>query len=137
MARLVGAQTVSISNGGETSELSARHILLATGSLPQRLPIAPTDGRQIFDSDQILDLDTVPERLAIFGAGAVGVEFASIFASFGAAVTLIEMLPRILPQEDEEVSRGLERSLARRGQGHSGRDGVRPRVPGRRAAAVA
>ncbi|REJ74082.1 MAG: dihydrolipoyl dehydrogenase [Acidobacteria bacterium] len=95
--------------------LPTRHVLLATGSVPRQLDGLPTDGRSVLDSDQILQSTSVPERLLVLGGGAVGVEFASIFASLGSKVTLVEVMPRLLPLEDEEVSAELARALRRRG----------------------
>jgi dihydrolipoamide dehydrogenase len=110
-ARLTGPQAVEV--GGKT--LRSRFVLLATGSVPREIDMAPSDGKAIVNSDHILELERVPKSLVVLGAGAVGTEFASIFASFGSEVTLVEMLPRILPIEDEEVSAELERSLRKRG----------------------
>ncbi|HVR30178.1 MAG TPA: FAD-dependent oxidoreductase, partial [Thermoanaerobaculia bacterium] len=116
--RLDGAGRVVVEggeDGGGGREIEARHVLIATGSVPRALPFADWDGRRILNSDHILELEAVPASLAVLGAGAVGVEFASMFAAFGSKVTLIEVLPRVLPLEDEEVSAGLERALRRRG----------------------
>jgi dihydrolipoamide dehydrogenase len=112
--RLVGPHEVEVSTAGGREVYRARFILIATGSVPRDIPIARADGRSILNSDHILELERVPRSLAVLGAGAVGTEFASLFASFGSEVTLIEMLPRILPIEDEEVSAELERALRRR-----------------------
>lgn len=112
--RLVGPHQVEVERDGEKTIHEAKHILIATGSVPRELPIARSDGQRILSSDHILQLDRVPTSLAVLGAGAVGSEFASIYASFGAEVTLIEMLPRILPIEDEEVSAELERAFKKR-----------------------
>jgi dihydrolipoamide dehydrogenase len=101
-------------DGGERG-VDTRHVLIATGSAVRALPFLPFDGKRVLSSDHILELASVPARLAILGAGAVGIEFASMFAAFGSKVTLIEMLPRVLPLEDEEISAALEKSLARRG----------------------
>jgi dihydrolipoamide dehydrogenase len=114
-ARLVGPHAVEIESGGKTSTMTARNVMIATGSVPREIPIAPSNGTTILNSDHILDLERVPASLVVLGAGAVGTEFASIFASFGSKVTLVEMLPRILPIEDEEVSAELERALRKRG----------------------
>jgi dihydrolipoamide dehydrogenase len=89
--------------------------MIATGSVPRDVPIAPADGERILNSDHVLELKKVPATLAVLGAGAVGTEFASIYTSFGTKVTLIEMLPRILPIEDEEVSAELQKALRKRG----------------------
>jgi dihydrolipoamide dehydrogenase len=101
--------------GGSTSDLEGRHILLATGSLPRSLPGITIDNDRILDSSGALRLPAVPRSVAILGAGAVGTEFASMFAAFGAAITLVEMMPSILPLEDEEVAAVLSKSLQRRG----------------------
>lgn len=116
--RLVGAHQVeverTVGEGVETTVYEAKNILIATGSVPRDIPIAPTDGVRVIDSDHALELDHVPESLVVLGAGAVGTEFASIFSSFGSNVTLVEMLPRLLPIEDEEVSAELRRAFRKR-----------------------
>ena len=112
--RLVGAHEVEVTTPNGREVYRARFILIASGSVPRDIPIAKADGRTILNSDHILELERVPRSLAVLGAGAVGTEFASMFASFGSEVTLVEMLPRILPIEDEEVSAELERALRRR-----------------------
>ena len=113
--RLVGAHQVEVEDGdGQKTVYEAKHILIATGSVPRAIPIAPTDGVKVIDSDHALQLDRVPKSLVVLGAGAVGTEFASIFNSFGSEVTLVEMLPRLLPIEDEEVSAELRRSFRKR-----------------------
>lgn len=99
--------------GGAVHE--ARHILVATGSVPASLPGLEIDGRSILSSDHVLALSAIPKRVVIIGAGAIGVEFASIYAAFGSEVTLVEVLPRILPIEEPWVSEELEKSLRRRG----------------------
>jgi dihydrolipoamide dehydrogenase len=113
--RLVGPTRVSVEGENGSREIETRHVLIATGSVPRALPFLEWDGRRILNSDHILELESVPRTLAVLGAGAVGVEFASMFATFGSRVTLIEVLPRVLPLEDEEVSAALEKALARRG----------------------
>ena len=102
--------------------LEAGNIILATGSVPRSIPPAPFDGERVLSSDHLLELSSVPESLVVVGAGAVGVEFASVFARFGARVTLVEALPRLLPGEDHEVSAELE--LAFRKQGIDVRTGT-------------
>lgn len=113
--RLVGPHRVEVERDGQTQTLEGRFILLATGSVPRPLGLAPVDGERVLDSDGILQLPRVPRSMVVLGAGAVGTEFASIFHSFGTEVTLLEMLPRVLPLEDEEVSKELARSLKKRG----------------------
>jgi dihydrolipoamide dehydrogenase len=113
--RLTGPHTVEVERDGESAAYEARHVLIATGSVPRELPFAAADGRRVINSDHALKLASVPASLTVLGAGAVGCEFASIYASFGSRVTLVEMLPRLLPLEDEEVSTELERSFRKRG----------------------
>ncbi len=92
-----------------------RHILLATGSEPRTLPGLRLDGERIITSDDALVLDRVPESVIILGGGVIGVEFASLWRSFGAEVTIVEALPRLLPTEDVNSSKLLERAFLRRG----------------------
>ncbi len=115
IGRVTGANTVEVVQDGKASTYEAKFILVATGSVPRDLPFAPADGTHVVNSDHILALDRVPKSLAVLGAGAVGTEFASIYNSFGSEVTLLEMLPRILPIEDEDVSSELEKRLRSRG----------------------
>ena len=112
---IVGEGLVQVRNAEEVEVLEARNILIATGSEPRSLPGIDIDGQLVITNEEILSLPDKPSSLAVMGAGAVGVEFASMFASFGTQVTMIEILPRILPLEDEEISRELEKSLKKRG----------------------
>ncbi len=115
LGRITGPHEVEVEGpDGARTSYGAKFILIATGSVPRDIPIAPVDGERILNSDHVLELQKVPASLAVLGAGAVGTEFASIYASFGSKVTLIEMLPRILPIEDEEVSAELEKALRKR-----------------------
>ena len=113
--RLTGANEVTVEGPDGEAAYTARFILIATGSVPRDIPVAPADGERVLNSDHVLELTQVPASLAVLGAGAVGTEFASIYNSFGSKVTLIEMLPRILPIEDAEVSAELEKVLRRHG----------------------
>jgi dihydrolipoamide dehydrogenase len=112
--RVTGPHEVEVEGPDGKKTYGARNIMIATGSVPRDIPIAPTDGERILNSDHILELKQVPKSLVVLGAGAVGTEFASIYTSFGSKVTLIEMLPRVLPIEDEEVSAELARALRKR-----------------------
>jgi len=103
LGRITGPHEVEVEGPDGRKTYGAKNIMIATGSVPRDVPIAPVDGERVLNSDHILELKKVPQSLAVLGAGAVGTEFASIYASFGTKVTLIEMLPRILPIEDEEV----------------------------------
>jgi dihydrolipoamide dehydrogenase len=91
------------------------HIVLATGSVPKSLPGLEIDGNRVISSDQGLNLDRVPASAIILGGGVIGVEFASVWKSFGADVTIVEMLPQLLPLEDEVSSKTLQRAFRRRG----------------------
>ncbi|MEM8962939.1 MAG: dihydrolipoyl dehydrogenase [Acidobacteriota bacterium] len=113
--RLTGAHEVTVERDGAQTAYRAEHILIATGSVPRAIGAFPTDGERILNSDHILQLERVPSSLVVIGAGAVGTEFASIFRAFGSEVTLVEMMPRILPIEDEDASTALERSFRKRG----------------------
>ena len=113
--RLRSANEVEVATERGVQVFSADNVLLATGSVPAEIPIAPSDGHLILTSDDALRMPKVPRQVAVLGGGAVGVEFASIYRSFGAEVSLIEMMPRLLPHEDSDVSVQLERSLRRRG----------------------
>ena len=100
---------------GETpAEVKSRSIVIATGSEAMLFPGLVADGKVILTNKEILDLEAVPHSLLVIGAGAVGIEFASIFARFGAEVTVVEMLARILPLEDKDISDELHKLLAKR-----------------------
>ncbi len=111
---IAGAGKVEIKGDERVQNVYARNIIIATGSVPRSLPGIEIDGQTILTNNEILSLPAQPKSLAVIGAGAVGVEFASMFASFGTEVTLIEMLPRILPVEDEEISDALAKSFKKR-----------------------
>lgn len=95
--------------------VSARNIIVATGSEPRSIPSAPIDSKTIVTNTEMLELASRPESLGVIGAGAVGVEFASMFHSFGTKVVLFEVLPRLVPVEDEEISDELYKSFTKRG----------------------
>ncbi len=109
-----GRLSVAASDGSETT-YSARNILIATGSAPRSLPGIEIDHQTILSSDSILEVTEVPKSLLVIGSGAVGVEFASMFARFGSKMVIVEILPRIVPLEDEEVSRELAAAFKRQG----------------------
>lgn len=89
-------------------------VIIATGTVPMQLPGLETDGEFVLNSDQLLDLAPLPESLVIVGGGVIGCEFATIFASFGVEVTIVEMQEQILPPEDQEISRTLAREFKKR-----------------------
>jgi len=116
MGRLAGKGRVTISaEGKEIADLAAKSIIVATGSAPRSLPGIVIDGKHVVTSDELLEVTEIPKSLIILGAGAIGVEFATIFNRFGSEVTLVEMLPRVLPLEDEECSAELDKALRKRG----------------------
>jgi len=110
--RLAGAGTVAI-EGRDEVEGSA--VILATGSRPRSLPGLDIDGHAVLSSDDAVRLDFVPRSAVVLGSGAVGVEFASLWRSLGAEVTVVEMLPRLVPLEDADVGAELQRAFERRG----------------------
>src|SRR5207344_2839486 len=101
--------------GGGERTLNATDIILATGSRVKSLPGLTPDGKRIVTSDDVLKMDTLPKDIVIVGAGAVGVEFASMFNDLGTKVTLVEYLPQIVPLEDVDVSKVVERNFTKRG----------------------
>jgi dihydrolipoamide dehydrogenase len=114
-ARLRGRGQVEVQSAAGTKALNAKSIILATGSEARLLPGLTADATTIVTNVEILGLPHVPKRLLVIGAGAVGVEFASIFKRFGSEVTVYEMLPRLVPVEDEDVSKELQRSFKKQG----------------------
>ena len=113
-ARLAGEGRVEVFEG-ETQTLAARDIIVATGSSPRELSGIEIDHARIVTSDDAIHLTEVPRSLVVLGAGAVGVEFASIYGRFGSEVTIVELLPRLVPGEDEAVSVELEKSFKKQG----------------------
>jgi len=113
--RLEGSRAVEVRDGETTRTLESNHVVLATGSVPREIQIAPFDGERILSSDHVLELASVPESMVVIGAGAVGVEFASVYADFGTDVTIVEVLPRLLPIEDDDASAALAKAFANRG----------------------
>jgi dihydrolipoamide dehydrogenase len=114
--RMTGGGKVEVTSPGADSQtLQAKEIIVATGSYARSVPGIELDGKHIITSDQAIALPEVPASMAIMGSGAVGVEFASIYRRFGSAVTIIELLPRLVPNEDEAVSAELEKAFKKRG----------------------
>lgn len=114
-ARLAREGTLQVATATGQETVIADDIIIASGSRPLQVPIPGLDDPGILDSTAALQLETLPESLCIIGSGAIGVEFASLMATCGVRVTLVEMLPRILPLMDETISEMLARSLKRRG----------------------
>ena len=111
--RLVSPTQVQV---GETI-YEGEHIVLATGSVPKSLPGLEIDGERVISSDEALRYGRVPKSVIILGGGVIGVEFASVWRSFGAEVTIVEMMPQLVPLEDESSARLLQRAFRRRGIG--------------------
>ena len=114
--RLAAANAIDVTDaGGQTARVRARNVIIATGARPRSIPPLPVDGERILTSRESIVSDDVPDSIAIVGGGAIGVEFAYIYRMYGAKVTVIELLPHIVPNEDEEISQQLERAFAREG----------------------
>jgi len=109
--RLVSPTSVRVND----TVYEAGHVVLATGSVPRSLPGLDIDGTRVITSDDALRLDRVPRSVIVLGGGVIGVEFASVWRSFGADVTIVEMLPQLLPLEDESSAKHLQRMFRRRG----------------------
>ena len=115
-AKLAGPGKIQVTAGKALGhEINAKNVVLATGSEAKMLPGLQPDARTVLTNKEILALKGIPKSIVIVGAGAVGVEFASIFVRLGTQVTILEMLPRIVPLEDEEVSTELEKSFRKQG----------------------
>ena len=112
-ARLQDANTVAVD--GEGGTLTAKNVIIATGTRPRPVPGLEIDGDVVISSREALELPEVPSPVVIVGGGATGVEFAYLYRAYDAEVTVVEMLPHLLPAEDEEISRQLERSFSRQG----------------------
>jgi dihydrolipoamide dehydrogenase len=113
--RFVDPHTVEVTGASGKTVLTAKHVIIATGSVPKTLPFLPVDGTHVLTSDELLAIAAPPKSMLVLGAGAVGVEFASVFSRFGTQCTIVEMLERCLPIEDEELSAELEKLLRKRG----------------------
>jgi dihydrolipoamide dehydrogenase len=113
--RLAGRGRVEVTEGQKQTLTATRQIVVATGSQPRGVPGIEIDRKRIITSDEAIGLKEIPTSIAVLGSGAVGVEFASIFRRFGSEVTVIELLPRLVPIEDEAVSAELEKSFKKQG----------------------
>src|SRR5256712_631230 len=111
-ARFTDANTIAV-EGGE--DVTFKQAIIATGSFPLRPPIDGLDSPRCVDSEGLLAQESVPKRLVVLGGGIIGCEFASIFNRFGSEVTIIEMLPTLIPQEDEDVAKELAKAFGKRG----------------------
>ncbi len=111
---LPGKVEVTSADGAKQT-IASKAIIIATGSSVRPIPGFETDGEHVVNSDHILELKEIPKSLIVMGAGAVGCEFASVYSRFGAETTIVELMPRLVPLEDEEVSKELEKSFRKRG----------------------
>ena len=109
-----GVHSVEVTGNGKSETVKAKNVVLATGSSARMLPGVQAGG-PVLTNIEILSIDSIPRSLIVVGSGAVGVEFASIFRSFGSEITVLEYLPRVVPNEDEEVSKELARAFKKRG----------------------
>ena len=112
---LKNATTVVVKSESGKTELQTKNVILAMGSVPRNLPFITIDGKHFLTSDEILELKKPPKSLIVLGSGAVGVEFASIYSRFGSDVTVVELLDRCVPNEDEEVSKEFQKLFKKRG----------------------
>jgi len=112
MGKLTTKNTVEVTDEkGKKTSYTAKHIILATGARSRELPNLPQDGKKIIGYRQALNLDKLPKTMVVVGSGAIGSEFAYFYQAIGTQVTLVEFLPNVVPNEDEEVSKQLERSF--------------------------
>jgi len=112
---ITGKGTLSVTKDGKKTDLAAKHIIVATGARARDLPFAKADGERIWTYRHAMVPKEMPTNLLVIGSGAIGVEFASFYSDMGAEVTIVEMLPRILPVEDEEVSAFVHKALTKQG----------------------
>jgi len=115
VGQLLAPHRVKITTEKGSREITAEHVIIATGAKATPLPFAPFDGKTIISSREAMTLPTQPKRMAIIGAGAIGCEFADFYNAVGTEVTIVEMLPQLLPNEDDDVARVLSRSFDKRG----------------------
>lgn len=132
--KLVSEGVVEVAPDGQ--RLNAKNIILATGARPRSIPPLPVDGDKIITSREAIVLDQLPASVVIVGGGAIGVEFAYIYRMYGVEVTIVELLPRLVPTEDEDISPILERSFDRHGIKIMTGAGVTGAVPGADGVAV-
>jgi dihydrolipoamide dehydrogenase len=112
---ITGKGTLSVTKDGAKTELKAKHIIVATGARARDLPFAKADGDRVWTYRHAMVPKVMPTKLLVIGSGAIGVEFASFYSDMGAKVTIVEMLPRILPVEDEDVSAFVHKALTKQG----------------------
>ncbi len=114
-AKIISKGVVEVTQSGKTEKINAKHIIVATGARPRSFPSIPIDRKKVITSTEAMVLPEVPKRMVVIGAGAIGVEFAYFYNMYGAKVTIIEMLPTILPIEDAEITKTLTRVFTKNG----------------------
>ena len=127
---LKGKGALSVAKDGKTTELSAKHIVIATGARARDLPFAKADGNRIWTYRHAMVPKEMPTKLLVIGSGAIGVEFASFYSDMGAEVTIVEMLDRILPVEDPDISAFVHKALTKQGMKIHTSSGVEKLEPG-------
>jgi dihydrolipoamide dehydrogenase len=113
--KILPGKKVAVEKDGKTSEYQAKHIIIATGARSRELPALPQDGQKVIGYRQAMTLKKQPKEMIVVGSGAIGIEFAYFYNAMGTKVTIVEYLDRIVPVEDEEVSKQLERSFKKSG----------------------
>ena len=113
--KLLSKKKVSVTSGNNAEEYKAKNIIIATGSRSRELPSLPQDGKKIIGYREAMTLPKQPKKLIIVGSGAIGIDFAYFYNTMGTEVTIIEFMDRIIPVEDEEVSKQLEKSFKKSG----------------------
>ncbi len=113
--KLLAANKIAVTRDGKTEELTAKNIIIATGARARDLPFAPADGKRVWTYRHAMVPPEMPKKLLVIGSGAIGIEFASFYNDMGADVTVVEMLDRIVPVEDADVSAFLEKALKKQG----------------------
>jgi dihydrolipoamide dehydrogenase len=114
--KIVDRNTIDVSVEGQSGkQIKTKNIILAMGSVPKDLPHIKADGTKIINSDHILQIDRIPKSMLVIGAGAVGCEFASIFSRFGTKTTIVEVMPQLLPIEDDEIAKEFTRIMKKKG----------------------
>lgn len=113
--KLTGPGKVTVTQGDQARELSGKEVMIATGARARDLPFAKADGKRIWTYRHAMTPETMPEKLLVIGSGAIGIEFASFYSDMGSDVTIVEMLDRILPVEDADISAHMEKTLKKQG----------------------
>ncbi|MEO9463013.1 MAG: dihydrolipoyl dehydrogenase [Marinomonas sp.] len=130
---LTGPTSMTVRSEKGEEQLTAKHIIVATGARARDLPFAPADGKRVWTYRHAMTPSEMPTKLLVIGSGAIGIEFASFYNDMGADVTVVEMLDRIVPVEDEEVSTFLQKSLTKQGitiQTGAGVEAIKPHAKG-------